>query len=113
MPALPVIPAVKRVSPAHAITHRIAAGLDLGAVVLVVDGALVDAFVEAFNYTLHRGGHAIDIEVRIVAELAELVGCAAVGYGVEGVVGGGAVAEECGLRAVCWTGDGGCADCLS
>jgi len=86
--------------------------LYIGAVVLIILRAYVDAFVEAFYYALHGSRDAADVQVTRIAEFAEVVGCAAVGHGAECVVGGRAVAEERGLRAGCWAEDGGRADDL-
>ena len=84
----------------------------IGPVVLVILRAYVDAFVEAFYDALHGSRDAAGVQVTRIAEFAEVVRCAAVGHGAECVVGGWAVAEECGLRAGCWAEDGGCADGL-
>lgn len=100
MAPFPVITRIEGVAPTHGIAKRVFTGLDIGAVVLVMLHASVDAFVEALHYALYVSSHTADVEVAPVAEFAEAVGCAAVGYGVEGVVGGWAVAEECGLGAV-------------
>ena len=100
MAPFPVITRIEGVAPTHGIAKRVFTGLDIGAVVLVMLHASVDAFVEALHYALHVSSHTADVKVAPVAEFAEAVGCAAVGYGVEGVVGGWAVAEECGLGAV-------------
>jgi hypothetical protein len=54
MPTLPIVPTIKRVPPAHRVADRVTACLDLGAVVLVVYRALVDAFVEVFSLHLAR-----------------------------------------------------------
>lgn len=113
MAPFPVITRIEGVAPTHGIAKRVFTGLDIGAVVLVMLHASVDAFVEALHYALHVSSHTADVKVAPVAEFAEAVGCAAVGYGADGVVRGGAVAEECGLGAVCWAEDGGRADGLS
>lgn len=84
--ALPVIALVKRVAPTHGVAHGILAGCDARRVVVVVDCAFVDAFVQGGENALHWGGDAGDVEVRAGTQLAVLVGCGAIGDGVEGVV---------------------------
>ena len=112
MAPFPVITHVESIAPTDCVAKRVSACLYVGPVVLIILRAYVDAFVEAFYYALHGSRNATDVQVTRIAKFAEVVRCAAVGHSADCVVGGRAVAEERGLRAVCWAEDGGCADGL-
>jgi predicted dinucleotide-utilizing enzyme len=84
---------MESVPPTHAIAQRICPGSNFRRVGTVVACAFVDAFVERAEHALDRGADAVDVSVCVVAELAVLVRCRAVGYAVKRVVRGWAVAE--------------------
>jgi hypothetical protein len=115
--ARPLVPLRDVVAPAHRVAAPARAQRDLGLVAEVEFGALGYAVVERGKGLHDHGVAAVRVDESRVAGFAELVRLAIGGDGVEGVVGGGAVAEDgcggaddgCGREG--WVRDGGWCGC--